>query len=243
MKATTAAFVLTLGVMTVGCAPMANRSTTTATTMRAAVLKEQWAPERGVKSIDIRPEGHAFVLHIDATRVCRVWGAEQQLRRHTWESKPATGAVVGDLVMVGTGGGTVLTSWAMTKDDCGATDILSTCDSTAGAISMIGAGLAMAGATALTVSLLQSDSGEETTTGLGRAIPPRYTACKNPSIGGSVVRLVAPNITLSVRLDPMGMARVQVPPRAWIGTGGAFDMDVVMGGRTIGRVLVRKEVP
>lgn len=234
--------ILSISVASVACAPQLKRSSTTSTTIGTVALKEQWAPERGVNRIEVTRDGAGFVLHVDATLVCRVWGAEQQIHQHTWESTPNTGAVVGELVMVGAGVGTVLTAWAMTKDDCGSSDVLSSCDEYAQSVSLIGVGVAVAGATALTVDLLSSDRGGETKTSLGRAIPPRYAVCEKATIEGWVAKLVAPNVTLSLTLDRGGDARFDVPEHAWP-RSGVLDMDVVLGDRVAGRAVLRKEAP
>ena len=231
--------VVLLGLLN-ACAPPVTKSTVSSTTIGNARLSEKWAPERGVQSITVERGPTGYLLHIQAMRVCRVWEAEQRFNRRTWKTKSNTSAIVGELVLFGTGLGTTSAAWLTTKDRCGSDDLLSSCDDFANGFAWVGLGLAAAGATALAVDLISSGSGEETTSQLGRAIPPHYAPCKNASLQGSVVRLVAPNLSLAGVLNEKGVAQFDVPDGVWV-TDEPLDADVVIEGHVVGRVLLRKE--
>jgi len=226
-----------------GCAAPTKTTTTRATHVGTARLHEQWAPERGVHALSLARESNALVLRLDAIRVCRVWEAEKQFHERTWESRPDTAMLVGEGVMVGTGLTTVAAVWATSKDDCGSGDVLGSCDETVHGIALTGAGLALAGTAALTVHLLSSGKSQETTTELGRAIPPHFASCKQESYAGRVVHLVGPNLTLTGRLNDQGLARFTLPATTLAATDGSLDLDVVVDDRVLGRVVVREEAP
>lgn len=232
---------LLLSLAGAACAPPVTRSSVRSTTVGNVRLDERWAPERGVQAVTLRRDNQGFALHVQGLRVCRVWEAEQRFHQHEWASTPNTGMVVGELVMIGTGLGTTTAAWAATKDECGSDDTLASCDNFAHGFALVGLGLAVAGTTALVFDLMSADSGEETTTSLGRATPPHYAPCKNPTLEGWQVRLVAPNVTLSGVLDRQGVARFNVPDQVWTDTGGSMDLDVVLDGHVIGRVVMSKE--
>lgn len=238
----------TLGILLLlgqfnACAPPMTTSTVSSTTVGNTRLAERWAPERGVQSVEVRRTPRGFALHLQALRVCRVWEAEQRFHRRTWETNPNSGMVVGEIVMLGAGLATTTAAWLSTKDRCGSGDLLASCDDFANGVAWVGVGVAAAGATALAVDLLSAESGERTTSQLGRAVPPHYAPCKDASLQGSVVRLVAPNVSLAGVLDAQGVARFDLPDQVWVGTDGTLDVDVVIEGHVVGRALLRKEAP
>jgi len=47
-------------------------------------------------------------------------------------------------------------------------------------------------------------------------------------------------VTLAGTIDAQGKVHLQVPEGAW-GEGQALDLDVVIGGRVLGRVVLRRE--
>jgi hypothetical protein len=176
-----------------------------------------------------------------AVRVCRVLETERRFHEHRWESEPNTGMVVAELMMIGVGLGTATVAWASTKDECGSSDVLSSCDGFAHGMALGGLGLAAAGTTALLVDVLSADRGKETSTSAGRAVPPHHAPCKEATFEGAVVKLVAPNITLSGVVNRNGVARLNVPDQVWMGTEGSLDLDVLLEGHVVGRVVMHKE--
>ena len=79
MRALMCAAALFTTLTTLACAPMVKRSTTSSTTIGTVVLKEEWAPERGVRGLEVKRDTGGVVLKLDAAPVCRVWSAEQQV--------------------------------------------------------------------------------------------------------------------------------------------------------------------
>ncbi len=239
-KHTLIACLVVLGVPCFSCAPPVTRTTVHSVTVANVRQAEHWLPERGVGALAVHREGDAYVLHVHATRVCRVFEVEQRFQRERWVTGPNAGMLVGELVMIGAGAGITSVAWATHSDQCGSGDVLASCDQTANTYALVGLGLAAAGTVALAVDLASADHGEETTTRLGRAVPPHEAPCKNPTYQGAVVRLVGPNVTLAGTIDAQGKVRLQVPEGAW-GEGQALDLDVVIDGRVLGRVVLRRE--
>ncbi len=222
------------------CAPPVTRTAVHSVTVANVRQAEHWLPERGVGALAVQREGDAYVLHVHATRVCRVFEVEQRFQKESWVTGPNAGMLVGELVMIGSGVGITSVAWATHSDQCGSGDVLASCDQTASTYAWVGLGLATAGTVALAVDLASSDQGEKTTTRLGRAVPPHEAPCKNPTYQGAIARLVGPNVMLSGTIDAQGTVRLHVPQGAW-GESQALDLDVVVDGRVLGRVLLRRE--
>lgn len=239
--ATTVAGWLLVGAAHVACAPPMAKSSVHTTTIANDRLSERWVPERGVQSLSVHQDAQGYALHMHAVRVCRVLETERRFHEHRWESKPNTGMVVAELMMIGVGLGTTTLAWASTKDECGSGDVLSSCDGYAHGMALGGLGLAAAGTTALLVDVLSADRGKETSTSPGRAVPPHHAPCKEATFEGTVVKLVAPNVTLSGIVNRQGVARLNVPDHVWVGTEGSLDLDVLLEGHIVGRVVMHKE--
>ena len=231
------ACLVALGLSCFACAPPVTRTTVHSVTVANVRQAEHWLPERGVGALAVQREGDAYVLQVHATRVCRVFEVEQRFQKERWVTGPNAGMLVGELVMIGAGAGIASVAWAH-RDQCSAGD--GSCDQTADTYGLVGLGLATAGTVALAVDLVSADHGEETTTRLGRAVPPHEAPCKNPTYQGAIARLVGSNVTLAGTIDAHGKVRLQVPESAW-GESQALDLDVVIDGRVLGRVVLRKE--
>lgn len=241
LHATKVAGWLLLSLAQIACAAPIAKSTVHTTTASNDRLSERWDPKRGVQSVSVHQDAQGYVLHLQAVRVCRVLETERRLHEHEWESKPNTGMLVAELVMIGTGVGATALAWGSTKDECGSGDVLSTCDGFAHGIALGGVGLAAAGTAALLVDTLSAGQGRETSTSLGRAVPPHHAPCLQPNYEGAVVKLVAPNVTLSGVVNRQGVARLNVPDHVWVGSGGSLDLDVLLEGHIVGRVVMHKE--
>ncbi len=241
IQATMVAAWLLVGSTLGACAPPMARSSVHTTTVATDRLSERWVPDRGIQSLSVHHDAQGYALHMHAVRVCRVLETERRFHEHRWESKPNTGMVVAEAMMIGVGLGAATLAWASTKDECGSGDVLSSCDGFAHGMAMGGLGLAAAGTTALLVDVLSADSGKETSTSPGRAVPPHHAPCKEATFEGTVVKLVAPNVTLSGVVNRNGVARLKVPDQVWVGTEGSLDLDVLLEGQVVGRVVMHKE--